>query len=81
MLTLTFNIQDLPKWFMDDDTFRKNYLKGVDKDLEGVLQKDYKPAFVIYDQDNDSLTCSIEVPTEREGELREFIPLIGGKII
>ena len=56
MLTLTFNIEDLPKWFMDNDTFRKNYLKGVDKDLESVLQKDYKPAFVIYDQDNDSLT-------------------------
>jgi hypothetical protein len=61
--------------------FRKNYIQGIDQDLEGFLGSAYKPAFVLYDQDSDVLTYSIEVDTGREAEIREFLPLIGGKII
>jgi hypothetical protein len=81
MPTITFNIQDLPKWFQDDAVFRKNYIKGIDQDLESFLGSAYKPAFVVYDQDSDALTYTIEVDKEREAEIQEFLPLIGGKII
>jgi hypothetical protein len=81
MPTVTFNIEDLPKWFQDDAVFRKNYIKGIDQDLESFLESAYKPAFVLYDQDSDTLTYSIEVDKEREEEFKEFLPLIGGKII
>jgi hypothetical protein len=81
MPTVTFNIQDLPKWFQDDAVFQKNYIKGIDQDLESFLGSAYKPAFVSYDRDNDTLTYSIEVDTEREEEFEEFLPLIGGKIL
>jgi len=81
MPTVTFNIQDLPRWFMDDAVFRKNFIGGIDQDLEGMLGSAYKPAFVVYDEDNDLLTYSVEVPTEMTGEFLKFVPLIGGKII
>jgi hypothetical protein len=81
MPTVTFNIQDLPRWFMDDAVFQKNFIKGIDQDLESILGSAYKPAFVVYDEDNDLLTYSVEVPTEMTGEFLKFVPLIGGKII
>ena len=81
MPTVTFNIQDLPRWFMDDAVFQKNFIGGIDQDLESILGIAYKPAFVVYDEDNDLLTYSVEVPTEMTGEFLKFVPLIGGKII
>ena len=66
---------------MDDAAFQKNFIKGVDQDLESILGSAYKPAFVSYDEDNDLLTYSVEVPTEMTGEFLKFLPLIGGKII
>jgi hypothetical protein len=81
MPTITFNIQDLPKWLQDDEVFRKNYIKGIDQDLESFFGSAYKPAFVFYDQDSDSLTYSVEVPEDKEKEFLEYLPLIGGETI
>ena len=66
---------------MDDAVFQKNFIKGVDQDLESILGSAYKPAFVVYDKDNDLLTYSVEVPSEMMEEFLKFMPLIGGKII